>query len=219
MNENKITLLDLHAAYQQWAGTPIASLELRHAEVSDNIPTAMDILFFQPPPEDKVSSKEFFTYITTAGMSTRIMQGPCQYVELILRVQGRHDLEKLKTTGRGLGELAIVPFREGTYFAPNLIVSNISLPLFEHMDSVLITNWGIQTPEYLPGLKMPVQLLSIHPIYASEADIIEAIGDVEASRRYAIQGINWDDPERPPAHLEEAPSVSKARKRKKKKTL
>lgn len=201
MSKINITLHELHTAFIGWAGEPVDILELRRDEENEQVPTEIDILFFQPKEEDNLSEDEFFTIIATAGMSTRIMRGPCKRVELIIRIQGRQNLKNLQALGRGLGELAVEPFRIGGFFAPNLILCNVTLPLFEGMNCVLITNVGIHSPEWLPTIKPPVQLLWVKPIYESEADIIEGIGDIEASRRFTIEGINWDDPKRAPAHL------------------
>lgn len=201
MGKTSITLHELRTALNEWAGKPVDILELRRDKENEQIPTEIDILFFQPTEEDNLSEEEFFTIIATAGMSTRIMHGPCKHVELILRIQGRQNLENLQALGRGLGELAVDPFRRGGFFAPNLILCGITLPLFENMNCVLITNVGIQSPEWLPIIKPRVQLLWVKPIYESEANIIEEIGDIEASHRFTIEGINWDNPKRTRADL------------------
>ncbi len=201
MTETNLTLADLNAAYERWAGKPVAVLQFQKEELNEQIPTELNILFFQPELEDDLSDDEYFTYIATAGMSTRVMQGPCKHVELILCVQKHQPPETLNEIGLKLAELAVIPFRENTYFAPNILLSNVSLPLFEHMNCVLITNWGVYSPEWLPGIQPPVQLLSMKPVYESEANMIKVIGDVEACRRFQHQGVNWDDPKRSPANL------------------
>jgi cell wall assembly regulator SMI1 len=201
MNKTNITLHELHLAFNEWAGEPVDILKLRRDKENEQTPTVMDILFFQPSKEDNLPEEEFFTIIATCGMSTRIMRGPCRFIELILRVQGRQNLEDLRALGRGLGELAVDPFRRGDYFAPNLILCGVGLPIFEGMNCVLITNVGIHSSERLPMIKPSVQLLWVKPIYESEADIIEEIGDIEASRRFTAEGVNWDNPKRIRAHL------------------
>lgn len=212
MSKINIALSDLHAAYEQWIGTPNAILELRRQESNEQIPSEMDILFFQPAAEDNLSDEEYFTYIATAGMSTRVMQGPCKHVELILCVNRRHSSEELHALGRALSELAVIPFCEGTYFAPNLLVCDVLLPLFENMNCVLITNWGTYLPEWLPGIKPPVQLLCVRAIYESEADIIEKIGDIEAIRRFTNESIKLDDPKRLPAYLRKLSDATESKK-------
>ncbi|MFB2891749.1 suppressor of fused domain protein [Aerosakkonemataceae cyanobacterium BLCC-F50] len=206
MNEANPTLAALNAAYERWAGTPTTILELRRGELNEQIPTELNILFFQPEPEDNLSEEEYFTYIATAGMSTHVMQGPCKHAELILCVQRLQPPEALETLGRRIAELAVIPFREDTYFAPNLLLSGVSLPLFEPMNCVLITNWGVNSPEWLPGIQPPVQLLSVKPVYESEAEIIKVIGDIEACSRFINEGVNWDDPKRDSAYLIETTS-------------
>lgn len=202
-SKTNITLSDLHVAYEKWAGQPVWTLELRKNEINEQIPTEMNILFFQPAREDNLSDEEYFTYIATAGMSTRTMKGLCKHIELIICVAGRQHSEDLRALGRRLAELAVIPFREESYFAPNLIVCNVSLPLFQKMNCVLVTNWGTHSPEYLPGIVPPVQVLCVRPIYESEANVIDKIGDIEAIRRFMSEGVNLDDPKRPPACLEE----------------
>lgn len=204
MNEAAITLPKLLTAYELWSGKPVASLQLRRNEASDRIPTEMDVLFFQPEETDNVPEEEFFTSIATAGMSTRAMPGSGERAELVLRVQGKYPLDELQKLGRKLAELAVVPFREETSFAPNLVVSDISFPLFDKMSCALITNWGVYSPEYLPDIRPPVQLLWVKPIYEEEAEVIEKIGDEEAARRFMKEHVNWDDPKRGPAHLGKA---------------
>lgn len=215
MNQGNPTLADLHAAYERWAGTPAAILELWRDELNEQIPTELNILFFQPAQEDNLSEEEYFTYIATAGISTRVMKGPCKHVELILCVQELQPPKTLEVLGRRLADLAVIPFREDTYFAPNLLLSGVSLPLFERMNCVMITNWGVYSPEWLPGIQPPVQLLSMKPVYESEAEIIKVIGDIEACRRFTNEGVNWDDPKRDPAYLQTLPVRVKFEERKK----
>jgi cell wall assembly regulator SMI1 len=208
MTKTGITLLDLRTAFEEWAGKPVDILELRPDVSNEQLPEEIDILFFQPAEEDNLPEEEFFTYIATAGMSTRAMRGPYKYNELILRVQLRQTSQALRALGRGLAELAIAPLREGSYFTPNLIVCGLALPLFERMSCALITNVGVYSSEWLPHVRPRVQLLCVKPIYDSEAKIIEELGHVEACRRFIHEGVNWDDPQRPPANLKRHPVIT-----------
>jgi len=201
VTETALTLQDLHASYNTWADLPVDVLELRHAVIEVGTPTSMDVLFFQPTAEDNLSDEEYFTFITTAGMSTHLMPSSHEPAELFLQIIGRQSVTDLHRLGRRLAEFAVLPFRENFAFVPGLILHNVSLPLFTAMSSVLITHWGIHAPTWLPNTKPPVLLLSVIPLYASEATIIEEIGECEAALRFYAEEINWRDPQRPPAAL------------------
>jgi hypothetical protein len=203
MVDKNITLEDIRMAYERWAGSPSAVIELRRNEQNERVPTELDILFFQPTVEDHLSEEDYFTYIATVGMSTRVMQAPCLYAELIISVQKKQSPKAIEMLARRLAELAVLPFRASSYFAPNFLFYDISLPLFDRMNCVLITDWGVSSPEYLPGIQPPVRLLSVKPVYESEAKVIAVIGAIEACRRFRYEEINWDDPQRDPADLKE----------------
>jgi cell wall assembly regulator SMI1 len=207
VSKDKITLQALHNAYEPLLNAPLAVLEVRKNRLSKEIPIELDILLSQPPEEDNLSEDEFFTSIATAGMSAHILPGPCKHIELVLYVSGHHRQEYLKALGWRLADLAMMPFRQGIFLAPNVLVRNLSLPLFEGMNSVLITNFAVGSPEWLPDIQPPIQLLSVHPVYESEADTIALIGDSEASRRFRSRRVDWDDPKRLPADLREFPVI------------
>ena len=207
MNKTKIKLPALHTAYKKLIYPPIAVLEVRKNRSSKKIPIELDILLSQPPEEDNLSEDEYFTSISTAGMSAHILPGPCKHVELMLYVSGHHCQQYLKALGWRLADLAAMPFRQRTFFAPNVLVRNLSLPLFEGMNCALITNFALDSPEWLPDIQPSVQLLSVHPVYESEADAIALIGDIEAYRRFKSRGVDWDDPKRLPVDLREFPVI------------
>lgn len=201
MTETTISLLELHASYVIWVDPPVDVLELRHNATEAALPTALDVLFFQPTEEDELPEEEYFNFIATAGMSTYLMPGSQDPVELFLQVRGRHNFADLHSLGRRLAELAVLPFRENFAFVPGLVLHNVSLPLFTAMDSVLITHWAVHAPTWLPNTNPPVLLLSVIPLYESEAIIIAEIGEREAVLRFYAEEINWRDPHRSAAAL------------------
>lgn len=201
MSTSHITLRRLRAAYRAWAGAPTDVLKLRRAQPDARVPTELDILFFQPAARERLRDREFFTSLATAGMSTRVMAGPTPRVELFLNVQGRHDPAEVRALARALGELAVLPFRDGAYFAPNMVVSGQAVPLFAGMSCLLLTNWGLRAPTALPGLSPAVHVLWVKPLYESEAAVAAGIGDLETYEQFMRAGVNWDDPKRRPLRL------------------
>lgn len=208
MKNSEITLKKLNAAFEEWSGKPKKVIELRRKEKNETVPTKLDLLYFQPDESDGLEGDEFFTSIATAGMSMRVMKGPYENVELLLQVQGTYSDEDLEAVARRLGELAVAPFREDSYFVPDQVVRNFEFPLFEKMDCVLITNVGVNVETWLPGIEPPVLLLWVKPLFESEAKIAEKIGDVKTAQQFYKKGVNWDDPERDPLKLT-TPKVTK----------
>ncbi len=210
---SEITLKKLRASYNEWSGKPKRIIELRREQKSTKVPDEMDLLFFQPDEEDNLPEEEFFTSMATAGMSTRTMKGPYESVELVLRVQGKYPDKDLEAVARRLGELAVVPFREGSYFAPDMIIWNFEFPLFEKMNCLLITNVGVNYESWLPGISPPVLLLWVKPLFESEAKIAESIGDKETTRQFFEKDANWDDPQRSPVKLTKSGGKKKSKKK------
>ena len=196
------TLTQQHEAYEEWVGKPLDIMTLARTRAIDGVPREMHLLFFGPALEDALPGDERFTLIATAGMSACPMRGSVERIELVLRIQGTYSEGPHRAIAQSLAEFAVLPYRLGTYLTSNLVFRGVGQPLFEGMDCVLVTNVGVHTPVWLPRIRPPVRLLWIKPIYASEADVIEQIGDMETARRFARLGVNWDDPHREPAMLE-----------------
>lgn len=189
-------LSELHTAYKHWLGEPTRVLRFRKEVVAQNIPTTMDVLFFQSPSTGGHPKSNFVTYIATIGMSTIALQGPAERVELIIRVDGYFEQEVLDELGQSLGELAILPFREPTYLQPDIILCNIKLSLFHHMTCVLLTNWVISSPKWLETSRYPVLILLVNPIYKNEVPIIQQIGSAQSYRLFFNSGLSWYLPNR-----------------------
>ncbi len=124
MGQTEIALTALHAAYETWLEVPVAISEFRHIASDDNLPTELDVLFFQPREED-VTEDSFFTYLVTAGMSTRTLEGPDRQIELGLQVVGHYGWDALHVLAIRLSELALAPFYQDAFYAPNQIVRDV----------------------------------------------------------------------------------------------
>lgn len=196
-----ITLPLLCRAYEQWLGRPVSVVSLRRPEEHDDVPAELDILFFQPENQDELLEEDRFTYIATAGLSTRHMPESGALVELVMRIDGPYALAALEDLARALAEIGVLPFRDGIDLAPNMLVHGTTLPLFEAMTSLVVTHWGVSSPQWLPGLEPPVLVLSLQPVYGSEAEMIETLGVEEAGRRFVAEEINWHNPRRDRADL------------------
>jgi hypothetical protein len=122
-------------------------------------------------------------------------------VELIRRVTGRRCWEEIQALAEALAAIAVLPLYGQAIFTPDAIVREVALPVFDRMDSLLVTNWGVYGAEYLPCVQPPVSLLAIKALFGSECEMVQQIGAEEACRRFLAEGIDWDDPARPCAKL------------------
>ena len=197
----ELILKDINIAWNQWMGKPAFRLELRRQWAGVGFPTEMDILFFQPKPSDGLRGDEFFTIIATAGMGLFAIEKPYPRVELALTIKGEWPRPKLEALGRKLAEMAVVPFRFDLPAQPNVILSSVELPLFESMNHLLYTHWGVYAPHWLPGLTPAVLVLGVVPLFDAEVDLVQNIGDKETFRRFTHENIETDDPKRAVAPL------------------
>jgi len=204
MATTDVTLLSIHAAYLGWLGKPDAVLRLQHATDSDDAPPEIDVLFFEQTAD---RDNEAFVFVGTAGMSTRVMPGTRPRTELLLNIEGTQDWGALRDLGTWLADLALWPFLEPeTRFEPDRVLGDVTLPIFDGMTCLLLTEWGVRPPPYrLPGMAPTVEILEVKPLHAGEAEVALIVGAIEASRRFRERGINWADPTRPPALLYEFP--------------
>src|SRR5262245_44248805 len=194
-NSSEQYLLDLRNAYEQFMGAPDNIIEFRRNAGDENVPTELDILFFLPiegPGEDNV------TMVATAGMSSKTMNGPYERVELAFEFKGGCEKDDRELLAKQLAELAVVPFREHRYFAPNMALDGIHLHPFDNMTFALVTKWELLGDINLPGIQPPVTLLRLTPLYESEARLAEEIGDIEAFTRFRHRGMIPEDFERKP---------------------
>jgi cell wall assembly regulator SMI1 len=191
---------NLLAAYRTWFGEPAKRLEFSHEQVDHRVPTELEVLFFQPANFAELPEAKCFTYIATAGMSTRTLSGPYERVEFIQRVDGRYSEEDLDQLGRTLAQLSVVPFLEHLAVAPGQLLGDIPWPIFVGMNSMLLTDCAIVSNQLSTDEPVAI-LLNVIPLFQGEAEIIARIGELEAGRRFLREGINWHDPRRRSAAL------------------
>lgn len=194
---------DLHRAYREWAGEPFSISTFRRENLPSAAIGALDVLCYQSTDEDRLRPADEFTFFATAGLSLHHMDSPSSRIELLWRLTGRRSWEEIQVLAQALASVAVLPWYEPVAFAPDTVIRNVSLPVFDRTDSLLVTHWGVHDPEYLPGVLPPVALLCLKPLFGSEAAIVQRIGAREACRRFLDEGINWDDPARACATLQE----------------
>jgi cell wall assembly regulator SMI1 len=194
------TLDEIRASYDEMLAPPDRVIPLRRPHRDDGIPSEMEILLFETPPEDRLPPAVQYTYVATAGMSLREMRGPIPSVELGICIKGNWTLDDVEPLGRWLAELAVTPFRDGTFLAPNMVLRVGSWPLFAGMTHALVTDWEVQVAKWLPLAGPPrVRLLELYALYESEAPLVRELGDLEAFRRFRREGIDPLRPDRSPA--------------------
>jgi hypothetical protein len=202
MKSLELQVDDLHQAYRQWAGEPVFVSTFRRENRLPVSFEALDVLCYRSGDEDRLRAEDEFTFLVTAGLSLQETDDPIGRVELVWRLQGRRTWQEIQALAEALAAIAVLPQYGPVRFAPGAVIRNISLPIFDRMDSLLITHWGVHSPEYLPGLQPPVLLLSIKALFGSEAAIVEQIGPEEACRRFLLEELDWDAPDRKCAGLD-----------------
>jgi len=202
MKSVELQVGDLHQAYREWAGEPVFISTFRRESFPPVSFEALDVLCYRSGDEDRLRAESEFTFLATVGLSLQELDGPFDQVELVWRLQGRQTWEAIQALAKALATIAVLPQYGPVRFEPGAVIRNISLPVFDRMNNLLITHWGVHSPEYLPGLQPPVMLLSIKALFSSEAAIVEQIGPEEASRRFLLEGVHWDDPDRKCAGLD-----------------
>lgn len=212
MPVTNVKLSELDQAYRDWLGEPVKRLQFRHESSDDRVPTELEVLLFRPEQSDQLPDHKQFTYVATAGMSTRRLEGPHERVELVLRVDGKHSDDELELLGNTLAKIAVVPFLEKLQLGPGRVLCDIEWPLFTEMHCALLTHWAVTLDRWLSTKEPLALLLSIVPIHEREAEVVARIGELEANARFVSEGINWHDPHRSIARLTERtpPAVSKA---------
>jgi hypothetical protein len=140
-------LHDIRNGYTLWTGAPGRVIEFRRPEHDEIVPSTLDVLIF-PAPEGP--NEDDVTLLGTAGMSLRPMPGPDERIELVIEIKGTPDEETLNGLAKDLAELAVLPFREGRPFAPNIVLEGIEIDAFPRMRHALLANWAFVSTQYLP---------------------------------------------------------------------
>jgi hypothetical protein len=195
---NSEPLIDLlHFAYRKWAGEPFSVSTFRRENTSPTALPILDVLCYRSSDRDELRPENEFTFLATAGLSMLSFPPPWERIELIWRIAGRRSWGEIQALAEGLATIAALPMYGPVVFTPGAIIRNISLPLFDRMDSLLITHWGMRSPEYLPGFQQPLLLLAIKALFGSEAAMAASVGGQEVCNRFLAEGLDCDDPCRP----------------------
>ncbi|HKP81966.1 MAG TPA: SMI1/KNR4 family protein [Pyrinomonadaceae bacterium] len=201
---SNLDLESIRVAIVSEFGEPFDSLELRHKGTSEEVPVEIDVLFFEPGPTDNHPLDDWFTYLVTCGLATRALTGSLERVELLLSVRRRLTRDERQRLGRRLAELGTVPFRDRFELYPEMILSDVTLPLFERMTHVALSLY--LGGEYLPT-DPPIALLDVTPVFESEAEQMRVMSVFEGLRRFAVAGVKRDDPERKEVDLASIPAL------------
>lgn len=189
-------LNQLHQAYERFFGEPDEVLRLSAGDEGLS-PHRLDIAYdYAKPSEGKVE-----TTLTTLGLATHPMGGACERVELVASVLGLPTPEERERLGRGLAHLIWDQVRENRAFAPNGILHNVSLPLFERMHHLFVLDWGHTEPEWLEGVDPPVRLLEVVPIHEREAAELAGVDEAVRTTVFVQARGAWGDPGREPVPL------------------
>ena len=180
---------------QWWGSAAVDVVELRRPADADSedsdAPRDIDVVILEADRGD-VDMK---TEIVTAGVSNVPVSGPIERFELALTVRGEYPADQIRALARAVAELAVLPHRQGTYHAPGNVVRNATLPVYEAMTAIMITDHGVNAPEWLQR-GPDIRLLSMMPLYDSEADPARSLGPTLTVRRILAAGLRDDDPTR-----------------------
>jgi cell wall assembly regulator SMI1 len=183
----------IRAAVEAEFGAPFDVLELRHAGQSQDVPTAIDVLFFEPRASEGMPEGEWYTYLVTCGLATVEPPVPAERFELVLSVRRRLPREDRHRLARRLAELGTLPFRDRFVLPPEMVLAGVTLPVFERMSHVVLSPYrGL---EYLPT-RPPVALVEVMPVFPGEADQVRRLGAGEAFFRFSVAEVRRDDPDR-----------------------
>jgi cell wall assembly regulator SMI1 len=201
---SNLDLESIRVAIVSEFGEPFDTLELRHNGTSEDVPVEIDVLFFEPGPTDNHPLDDWFTYLVTCGLATRALPGSFERVELLMSVRRRLEPDERHRLGRKLAELGTIPFRDRFELYPEMILSGVTLPLFERMTHVALSLY--LGGEYLPT-DPPTALFHVTPVFEREAEQMRDISVSEGLRRFAVAGVKPDDPERKEVDLASTPGL------------
>lgn len=197
------SLPDISAAFDEMLGRAAKILKFQKDWIDSPAPDELEILLVYETEDvyerENVEFAEFdFAAVTTAGMSTCALPGFHPYIELGLYVYGEFATEEVEALGQKIAELAMMAFREEIHFTSGVVLRDVSLPMFDGMNCVLITDWYVHKSQWLGGLPNPPLLLSLMSLYESEVDIVEQIGVLGIHQLFLEQNIDWQQRDRPP---------------------
>ncbi len=191
-----MNLQDLQRNFEEWYGEPHYVLTVA-APNQEAIPNRLDILYYFGEEVEK-----YPTDLATIGLASRRMNTLCEYAELMIDIaigQSRQDYE---TLGKGFADLVWSCLRRGLSFSPNLVIWDVSLPLFEKMNCLFVMDWwGDEDPQWLLDIEPNVRVLKVIPIYESEAAQLDKLDLTTRTRVFENAIVNPSDPQREPVSL------------------
>jgi len=95
-----------------------------------------------------------------------------------------------------MAELAILPLRQGTFLAPDLIINNVTLPFFPNRKHALIAHRYIHSADGFYCDVERVDVLQLVPVYPSEVTSINTLGSIRANRQALRAETRLSQPER-----------------------
>ncbi|HAJ58509.1 MAG TPA: hypothetical protein DCP31_03965, partial [Cyanobacteria bacterium UBA8543] len=131
-----MNLQQLRAVFEEWNGEPHYVLTFARPD-EQAIPDRLEILYYFGEEVE-----EYPTAIATIGLASYSPIMTSDRAELMLYVaigQSQQDYEML---GKGLANLVWSCLALGEYFIPNQVLRDISIPLFERMNSLFVMDWG-----------------------------------------------------------------------------
>lgn len=165
-----MNIQQLRAAFEEWYGEPHYVLTVAVPD-EQAIPDRLEIWYYFGEEVE-----EYSTDLATMGLASYSPISPGDRAELILYIpigQSQQDYERL---GKGLANLVRSCLAKGSYFIPNQVMREISIPLFERMNCLFVMDWwGYEFPEWLPNIEPGVRILKILLIYESEAEQLDNI--------------------------------------------
>jgi hypothetical protein len=198
MTVSDITLSQLHDAFEEALGRYDDRIEFKRKAPDETVPTEIDVLFYLPKITSDLSEEDNVTIVVTAGMSTRVMEGPHHFIELVCIFTGGCDKDERKKISEQLAWLSLVPFKQSRYFAPGMVLENFQLYPFEHMPFAAVIDWGLLAPDFLPLIQPPVRLLQLIPLYEKEAQLVDDLGVIAAYTKLQGKGVVFENFKREP---------------------
>ena len=192
-----MNIQQLRVAFEEWYGEPHSVLAVAATD-RQAICDRLEILYYFGEEVE-----EYPTAIATIGLAIYNPISTSDRAELIFYIaigQSQQDYERV---GKGLANLVWSCLAQGSYFIPNQVMREISIPLFERMNYLFVMDWGYTFPEWLPEIEPEVRLLEVVPIYEIEA---EQLDNIEINLRekvfkLATEKENRSNPLREPVRL------------------
>ncbi|MEU9564071.1 hypothetical protein AB0D16_18880 [Streptomyces sp. NPDC048161] len=157
------------------------------------------MVVYLPDKTEQLVPMDNLTMLGTAGFGSEPLCSdfPC---ELAMEVKGKPDEASVAALAEGLAHLASAPLESRLPFRNGEILTNVSLPLFPQFSTAMLIDWDSVYGFRFPAPAAEVGLLRVVPLFAIEADFVEAFLDRCGGYRALInRGMTPADPDRNPA--------------------